>query len=278
MRAFLLLVGILCCVSALGTEVLLYLVDGAVIQGELEAGVPAHLSMNLATGGTVVLKLGDLKTIRFYRGAASCEVEDWSGQIYKGEILNLGSAFTVREAGGASRSIPLGQVVSITFFRASGAPSSPITPGKPGLTLQVPEDLAKAFSSTRWSFFLGLGYSVIGFIEQNGFDFPRNEIGLNVSIGVHWRHFFLPSWFEVQAILSECGASNTASAKECLNISRFLYIQLATDIFILPSIGLGTLIAFAPNAFFDLGLLLNLGLLISGWIYPFPYLGVLVTF
>jgi len=279
MRVLLRFLAAFLVIPAVGMEVLFYLADGTVIQGELEAGIPTNLSMNLATGGTVVLKLSDLKTIRLYRGTASCEVEDWSGQIYKGEILNLGSAFTVRETGGASRSIPIGQVVSITFSRPGGSPVSPVTPSKPGPFFQVPEDLAKAFSSSRWSFFLGLGYSVAGLIERNGFDFPRNEVGLNISLGLHWRHFFLPSWFEVQNILSECGAINVDAAKDCLNITRFFYIQLATDLLIYPSVGLGVLISFAPNAFFDLGILLNLGLLVGwGWPYPFPYLGVLIAF
>jgi len=279
MRVFLYFLAAFMAFSVAGKEVLFYLVDGTVIQGELEAGVPVNLSMQLATGGTVVLKLGDLKTIRLYRGASSCEVEDWSGQIYKGEILNLGSVFTVREAGGASRSIPIGQVVSITFSRPGTVPVSPVTPTKPGQPTQVPEDLAQAFHASRWSFFLGLGYSVAGFIERNGFDFPRNEVGLNASLGLHWRHFFLPGWFEVQSILSECGALNLTTAKDCLGLSRFLYIQLATDVLIYPSIGFGILISFAPNAFFDLGVLLNLGLLVGwGWPFPFPYLGALITF
>jgi hypothetical protein len=279
MRVLLYFLAAFLVIPAVGMEVLFYLADGTVIQGELEAGIPTNLSMNLATGGTVVLKLSDLKTIRLYRGTASCEVEDWSGQIYKGEILNLGSAFTVREPGGASRSIPIGQVVSITFSRPSGSPVLPVTPSKPGPSVQVSEDLAKAFSLSQWSFFLGLGYSVAGLIERNGFGFPRNEVGLNVSLGLHWRHFFLPSWFEVQNILSECGAMNVAAAKDCLDITRFFYIQLATDLLISPSVGMGVLISFAPNAFFDLGILLNLGLLVGwGWPYPFPYLGVLIVF
>lgn len=263
-------------VETFAATVSVVLLNGTVVEGQVESGLPVQLSMTLPSGDLVVLNTNDVKIIRFQRGGQAHEVENWASQIFQGTIMNLGSVITLVERGGATRSIPRTEIAYIRFL-----PAAPVTPS-PGVNLapgapEPPATVVEAYKETEWAFFLGLGYSAAGFLQHNGFGYPRNEVGLNASLGVHWRLFFPPSLAEIELRLRNCGASTVEQARACLNIRQFLYMQVATDLLIYPSLGVGVWIPLGESAFLDFGVLLNLGLL-AWWPYPFPYLGVGLLF
>lgn len=260
-------------VEALAATVSVVLLNGTVVEGKVESGLPAQFSMTLPSGDLVVLKISDVKIVRFQRGGQAHEVENWAGQIFQGTIMNLGSVITIVESGGATRSIPRAEIAYIRFLQMTPTPATGPAPVTPGGLVTVLE----AYKETEWTFFLGLGYSVAGFLQRNGFGYPRNEVGLNVSLGVHWRLFFPPSLAEAELRLKNCGASTVEEGRACLNLRQFLYIQVATDLLLYPSLGVGMWIPLGESAFLDFGILLNLGLL-AWWPYPFPYLGVGLLF
>lgn len=266
----------LAALETFASTVSVVLLNGTVVEGQVESGLPAQLSMTLPSGDLVVLNSSDVKIIRFQRGGQAHEVENWAGQIFQGTIMNLGSVITVVERGGATRSIPRAEIAYIRFLPASPLTLSPGAGPAPS-TLGTPATVLEAYKESEWAFFLGLGYSAVGFLQRNGFGYPRNEVGLNVSLGVHWRLFFPPSLAEVELRLKNCGASTVEQARACLNLRQFLYVQVATDFLIYPSLGLGVWIPLGESAFLDFGILLNLGLL-AWWPYPFPYLGVGLLF
>lgn len=269
---FLVLLG----VEAFAATVSVVLLNGTVVEGQVESGLPAQLSMTLPSGDFVVLNTSDVKLIRFQRGGQAHEVENWMGQIFQGTIMNLGSVIIVVERGGATRSIPRAEIAYIRVLQPARVISGPGVSPTPGAR-EIPAAVLEAYKESEWAFFLGLGYSVAGFLQRNGFGYPRTEVGLNLSFGIHWRLFFPPSLAEAELRLKNCRASTVEEARACLNLRQFLYVQVATDLLIYPSLGVGVWIPLGESAFLDFGIFLNLGLL-AWWPYPFPYLGVGLVF
>ncbi len=257
--------------------------DGNIVVGQITGGIPEKINMVKTTGEVITLDRSQLKQLIVVQTSPKprYQIDTWSGESYTGEMTNLAQIITV-QAVGEVRTIPVSNIVSITFSSQPTPVVSPEPPVVPGSFLGC-ENLVEQYEMANWNFYLGLGYTIVGVMQRNGFGYPRHSIGVSVTLGLQWRFFFSPGVAEVERALERrcseaCVGTELSkavqSAVSCLAFNRFLYIQFGVDFLMLPSIGIGGLIAIGPGAFFDLGIVVNPFL---PWFpLPIPYIGVML--
>ena len=255
--------------------------DGGFVQGRIVAGVPPLIGMELASGEKVTLSRDNLKVL--YLGTeAGDQVETRDGNVLVGEVTGLAPVITVETEGGDVITL---SPDNIEFIRFAVVPPVQTTPSPvPPPTQPCLDSLLDAYRASHWSLGIGLGYFLLGLVERNGFGYPLNAFGFSATLGAFFRHYWAPHPLVIEEELSErcaeaCDEQEleeaVAVAVDCLDISRFPYLQVGTDFLVLLGVGAGMSFPLGKGALFDVGVVFNPNIPVWKFI---PYLGIIVVF
>ena len=258
-------------------------VDGNVIQGTIEFGIPQAISIETSAGDIFTVQKGNIKAIRFEHGEKEGweTVETFDGNILSGKIGGIPDVLGVRTASGDVLSVKKSSIQEIRFAQAGVTIQPAPGPTQPGAVLQALQWLTEHYKERQSGFTIGLDLIVAGQMTRNGFGYPVGTLGVTATLGLAWRGYTVPPVSKVseaaQAVLSEDptlqGDDLVEAVKAELKKTSFFYFQLGTDVFFFPSAGVGMVFALGETAFFDVGVLYNP--LLSFFL---PWLGVMILF
>jgi hypothetical protein len=279
LAVFLLLVG----VAGLVWGDVIITVEGSVIQGTIEFGIPGIISLETASGDIFTIKKENIKSIRFAEEEGKGDtVETYDGNILIGSIGGIPDVIGIRTASGDILSVKRSSIREIRFEAAQAQPQPQPQPGPQPVSVQAAiDDLVGLYKERIGSFALGLDLFLAGQMVRNGFGYPLSSLGLSATLGVVWRGYSIPPAKRVEAVAEEALAANATlssddlveEVKKDLKKSSFFYFQLGTDVLIFPSVGVGLLFPLGDSGFIDVGALYNPLLMLF-----LPYLGVIIVF
>jgi len=269
--------------AAIGAETIITS-GGSVLAGVIETGLPAAVSVTSETGDVFTVQRANMKHVRFGEDR-EVTVETFDGNIIIGTLGGISDIFGLKTEGGDVQSISVDSIVEIRFEPAAGeAPAAAPRPVPPAV-VSAPASLVGAvveqYDERSGSFTLGLDSGLqLGYSVLNGFDVPRFTIGVNgILLGAVGRLYFPPSTDRVERIadrLLSGGAGDLDALVEAVReeATPFLlpYVQLGTDMFIIPHVGGGVMFRLGRSFYIDVGGTIDtLGV-------PWPSLGVLIFF
>lgn len=256
---------------------------GSVLQGTIEFGIPAVISVASSTGDIFTVQRTNIKAIVFSEEKGTA-VETFDGNILVGALGGIPEVIGLRTSAGDIQSVRLESIQEIRFDPAA-IPVTPTTPtpttapttGSP-LATQVGELYSDR--STKLSLALDLGYQ-IALVGRNGFGYPTNAFGFDfITMGLDVRFYMPPSRADVEE-----SASTLIAAMPGLSFDRLVeetieettpridfYIQMGTWAFLFPEVGGGVLVRITPSLYLDIGVSVDLSL--ATW----PNLGVVWIF
>jgi len=234
---------------------------GSVLTGVIETGLPATVSVTSDTGDVFTVQRANMKHVRF-GDRNQVTVETFDGNIIVGTLGGISDIFGLKTEGGDVQSISVDSVVEIRFEppAAEEAPPPAEPVGAPSASI-VPT-VVDAYEEHSGSFTLGLDSGLqLGFSMKNGFELPRFTIGINAILrGAVGRYYFPPTADRVERIAERLVGDGIADFETLLEETRleatpFLipYIQLGTDAFTIPHVGVGLLFRLGRAFYFDLG-------------------------
>ncbi len=260
---------------------------GSVLQGTIEFGIPAVISVASSTGDIFTVQRTNIKAIVFNEEKETA-VETFDGNILVGTLGGIPEVIGLRTSAGDIQSVRLESIQEIRFDPTTALPAAPaaptiVSPGTaPTTTSPLPAQVVELYAdrSTRFSLALDLGYQV-ALVGRNGFGYPTNAVGFDfITMGLDVRFYMPPSQADVEeaaSVLVESmpGLSLDRLVEETIEetLPRFdFYIQLGTWAFIFPEVGGGILIRITPSLYLDIGVSVDLSL--ATW----PNLGVVWIF
>jgi len=245
--------------------------SGSVLQGQIEFGIPAVISVTSSTGDIFTVQRANLKAIRFpaQRGEPTT-VETFDGNIIAGTVGGIPEVLGVRSASGDVQSVKLSSIQEIRFEPVAAAvgptPASPV-PAFAGPADALASQVKDLYASSRWGFTLGIdtGFQ-LGASTLNGFGYPTMTLGVSVAaLGPIWRTYFIPSPKKVEATAREIAQKNVGITLDDLILATkeelpgiFLYLNVGAGFLSLAQIGAGGMFRIGPNFYFDLGLSFDL--------------------
>jgi hypothetical protein len=264
--------------------------SGSVLQGVIEFGIPAMISVTTSTGDVFTVQRANLKSIRLPgEEVGEATVETFDGNILIGTIGGIPEVLGLRTASGDVQSVRFASIVEIRFEPAATTPVAPQPPVTSPPQITPPRDVdamvqsvVDTYGNREGGLTLGLDTSVqLGITSKNGFGIPRFTIGLNaLTIGATWRIYFAPSATRVERKAREMAAADSTLDLDELTVATadeitpfvLPYLHLGTSAFIIPEIGGGVLLRFARAIYGDIGASIDLlGL-------PWILIGVLIVF
>jgi hypothetical protein len=241
--------------------------SGSVLQGQIEFGIPAVISVTTSTGDVFTVQRSNLKAIRFPTGKNEpTTVETFDGNIMLGTIGGVPEVLGVRSPSGDIQSVNLTSIKEIRFELPV------VAPVQPGTTTAVPTPTTAAallaaqvkdvYNAGRWGFTLALdsGFQV-GVSSLNGFSYPKMTFGINgLGLGAVWRLYFGPSPKDIEdkaLSLAQDSPGMTLDELVAATKSRMggilLYLNLGTSMLWRPQIGVGAMVRISSGFYFDAG-------------------------
>ncbi len=276
----------LCGMTGLAQADTIITVEGNVIQGTIEFGIPQAISIETESGDIFTVQKGNIKVIRFEHGEREGwgTVETFDGNILTGKIGGIPDVLGIRTGSGDVLSVKKSSISEIRFAQAGVTIQPAPEPGQPqppGDVLQALQGVIDRYKERQSGFTLGLDLIVAGQMTRNGFGYPVGTLGVTATLGVAWRGYTVPPVSKVseaaQAVLSADpslqGDDLVEAVKGELKKTSFFYFQLGTDVLFFPSAGVGMVFMLGETAFFDVGVLYNP--LLSFFL---PWLGVMILF
>ena len=253
--------------ASYGTETIITS-GGSVLTGVIESGLPATISITSETGDVFTVQRTNMKHMRFGdKGQVTVETVD--GNIIVGTLGGISEVFGLQTESGDIQSIGVDSIVEIRFTPAVVEEAqvvktvSTIVSSDEEMMIQ---EVVDEYEGRVGSFTLGLDSGPqLGFSMKNGFGTPRFTIGVNgILLGLVARIYFPPSVASVERTarrLINDGVSDTDMLLEETRLEEtpFLvpYVQLGTDVFVIPHAGGGLLFRLGRITYFDLGATLD---------------------
>ncbi|MFC2077633.1 hypothetical protein ACFLTM_02365 [Candidatus Bipolaricaulota bacterium] len=250
---------------------------GSVLQGTIEFGIPAVVSLTSSTGDVFTVQRTSLKSIRFpEEEGTEVTIETFDGNILIGELGGVPEVIGIETVSGDVQSVRLTSITEIRFDPAAAPttppPAEPVTPAAapPSVVPRVAPnvdalvaDVVEAFQTSKAGFTLGLDTGLqLGFTSKSGFDIPRWTLGFDfLFLGAVWRSYFGPSVSRVESAALELATEDPSLDLEDLTeetqneVTPFLlpYLHVGTNALILPEIGGGVMLRLGRAIYIDLG-------------------------
>ncbi len=256
---------------------------GSVLQGAIEFGIPAVISIESSTGDIFTVQRSNIKAIVFNE-AKETAVETFDGNILVGTLGGIPEVIGLRTAAGDIQSVRLESIQEIRFDPTAvvATPPTTTTPTvsspSSGTTGSLATQIGDLYvnRSTKLSLALDLGYQ-IALVGRNGFGYPTNSFGFDfITMGLDVRFYMPPSRADIQETASELiaampGLSFDALVEEIIaeTLPRVdFYVQIGTWAFFFPEVGGGVMIRITPSLYLDVGVSVDLNL--ATW----PNLGI----
>jgi hypothetical protein len=268
------LAALLACGALLAHGETIITSSGSVLQGTVEFGIPAVVSVTSATGDVFTVQRTNLKSLRFpEEEGGDVTVETFDGNILIGTLGGVPEVIGLKTASGDVQSVKLSSIVEIRFEQpaeaAAEAPTTgpaPAAPKTPSATRDVEGLVAgvvELHETTRGGILIGLDSGMqVGFTSKSGLGVPRWTLGFNfLLLGFGWRTYFGPSANRVEeAALELAGEDPTLDLEDLTDAVRaevtpFMlpYFHVGTNSLILPEIGGGVLLHLGRAFYIDLG-------------------------
>jgi hypothetical protein len=268
------LVGLLACGSLLAAAETIITSGGSVLQGMIEFGIPAVVSITSSTGDVFTVQKSNLKSIRFpERKNGDVTVETFDGNILVGTLGGVPEVIGLESSSGDVQSVRLESIVEIRFDPSPEAglepeAPQPTTPSEaPAVTTpSVPRSAAavvETHKGAKGGISIGLDTGLqLGFTSKSGLDTPRWTLGFNfLTLGAVWRSYFGPSAARVEETAVEIAAEDpTLDTEELLEatqeeVTPFIlpYLHVGTNTLIIPEIGGGIMLRLGRAFYIDLG-------------------------
>ena len=254
---------------------------GSVLQGTIEFGIPAVISVESSTGDIFTVQRSNIKAIVFNETKETA-VETFDGNILVGALGGIPEVIGLRTAAGDIQSVRLESIQEIRFDPAAVVTTPTPTPTIPSTTPTVgsslPSQVGELYAdrSTKLSLALDTGYQ-IALVGRNGFGYPTNSFGFDfLTLGLDVRFYMPPSRADVEEAASTLIASMPGLSFDRLveeTIDETLprvdfYIQLGTWALFFPEVGGGVMVRITPSLYLDIGVSVDLNL--ATW----PNLGI----
>jgi len=250
---------------------------GSVLQGAIEFGIPAVISLTSSTGDVFTVQQTNLKSIRFAEEAeGDVTVETFDGNILVGKLGGVPEVIGLRSASGDVQSVKLSSIVEIRF---DAAPPAALTPPVPQPTTPKPvappamiisgdaaamaAAIVEIHRDSQGGVLLGLDTGLqLGFTSKTGLRIPRWTFGFDfLMLGAVWRSYFGPSAARVEEAALEIAAKDTSLDVEELTeavrseVTPFLlpYLHIGTKALVVPDIGGGIMLRLGRAIYIDLG-------------------------
>jgi len=271
------------CVSFAGSAETIITSGGSVLQGTIEFGIPAVISVESSTGDIFTVQRTNIKAIVFSQSKETA-VETFDGNILVGSLGGIPEVIGLRTAAGDIQSVRLESIQEIRFDPApvptTPTAVSPVAPPSTGSSL--PEKVGELYveRASRLSLALDLGYQV-AVVGRNGFGYPTNSFGFDfITMGLDVRFYMPPSRADVEEAASTLIAAMPGLSLDQLveqtieeTLPRIdLYVQVGTWAFMFPEVGGGVIVRITPSLYLDIGVSIDLNL--STW----PNVGVIWIF
>lgn len=247
---------------------------GSVLQGTVEFGIPAVISVTSSTGDVFTVQRTNLKSIRFpEEEGADLTVETFDGNILIGALGGVPEVIGLRTSSGDVQSVRIASIVEIRFDPAA-APSAvqPATPVAPSPVAATPvardvdelvTGVVDIHESARAGISIGLDTGMqLGFTSKSGLGIPRWTLGFDfLFLGPVWRSYFGPSARRVEEAAIELATEDPSLDLEELTeavsqeVTPFLlpYLHVGTNALVIPAIGGGVMLRLGRAIYIDLG-------------------------
>jgi len=249
---------------------------GSVLQGVIEFGIPAVVSLTSETGDVFTVQRTNMKSIRFpERAGGDVTIETFDGNILVGELGGVPEVIGLKTGSGDVQSVKVSSIVEIRFEQAAVAETAPTQPApattkpvvaapiaRPGVDELVAE-VVEIHETARGGVLIGLDSGMqLGFVSKSGLDIPRWALGLNfLFLGVDFRDYFGPSLRTVEKAALELATEDPTLDLEGLTdavrkeVTPFIlpYLHVGTNTLIVPQIGGGVLLRLGRAFYVDLG-------------------------
>ncbi len=252
---------------------------GSVLQGAIEFGIPAVISVESSTGDIFTVQRSNIKAIVFNETKETA-VETFDGNILVGTLGGIPEVIGLRTAAGDIQSVRLESIQEIRFDPAAvvTTPTPTIPSTTPTVGSSLPSQVGELYTdrSTKLSLALDTGYQ-IALVGRNGFGYPTNSFGFDfLTLGLDVRFYMPPSRADVEEAASTLIASMPGLSLDRLveeTIDETLprvdfYIQLGTWALFFPEVGGGVMVRITPSLYLDIGVSVDLNL--ATW----PNLGI----
>jgi hypothetical protein len=245
---------------------------GSVLQGTVEFGIPAVISVTSATGDVFTVQRTNLKSLRFpEEEGGDATVETFDGNILIGVLGGVPEVIGLKTTSGDVQSVKVSSIVEIRFEQTVEAPVPPTepvpaAPTSPPATRDVEGlvgEVVGVHEMARGGILVGLDTGMqLGFTSKSGLGVPRWTIGFNfILLGFGWRSYFGPSATRVEKVALELAAEDSTLDLESLTdavrseVTPFMlpYLHVGTNSLILPEIGGGVLLRLGRAFYIDLG-------------------------
>jgi hypothetical protein len=249
---------------------------GSVLQGTIEFGIPAVVSVTSSTGDVFTVQKTNLKSIRFpEEEGADLTVETFDGNILIGALGGVPEVIGLRTTSGDVQSVKLSSIVEIRFDPIAAPPAvQPAAPVAPAPVAAIPAPVARnvdslvakvveTHESPKAGVTLGLDTGLqLGFTSKSGLGIPRWTLGFDfLFIGPVWRSYFGPSVRRVEEAAFELATEDPSLDLEELTeavskeVAPFLvpYLHVGTNALVLPEIGGGVMLRLSRAIYIDLG-------------------------
>lgn len=268
---------------------------GSVLQGVIEFGIPAVVSVTSSTGDVFTVQKTNLKSIRFPgEDETDVTVETFDGNILIGVLGGVPEVIGLKTSGGDVQSVRLESIVEIRFDPAPAPTTAPATttptpqPTAPAQTPVVTQPLV--FSSldaaaeaiveihkdSKAGITLGLDLGLqLGFTMKSGLRIPRWTLGFDfLFFGPVWRSYFGPSVARIEETTREIATESPSLDIEELTeevrdeVTPFLlpYLHLGSNALVIPEIGGGVMLRLGRAIYIDLGASIDIfGLIWYSW-------------
>ncbi len=246
---------------------------GSVVQGDIEFGIPAVVSLTSTTGDVFTVQRTNLKSIRFpEEEGGNYTVETFDGNILIGTLGGVPDVIGIRTSGGDVQSVRLGSIVEIRFdpqaVPTTGQPATPSTTPVPTVAPSASIDalvtgVVETYETRKAGIAIGLDTGMqLGFMSKNGLNIPSWTLGFNfLLLGPVWRTYFGPPAGRVEETARELATKDRSLDFEELTeaveeeVTPFLlpYLQISTNSLIIPEIGGGVMLRLGRAIYIDLG-------------------------
>jgi len=273
------LVALVACTSLLALAETIITSGGSVLQGTIEFGIPAVVSVTSSTGDVFTVQKTNLKSIRFpERKNDDVTVETFDGNILVGALGGVPEVIGLKSSSGDVQSVRLESIVEIRFdpappseleepasVEAPAAPQ-PVTPSGTVVTADaaaMASAVVEIHDDSKAGVLLGLDTSLqLGFTSKSGLDIPRWTIGVDlVFAGPVWRSYFGPRAPRIEDAARDIAMEDPSLDLEDLteavreDVTPFLlpYLHVGTKMLVFPDIGGGVLLRLGRAIYIDLG-------------------------
>lgn len=254
---------------------------GSVLQGTIEFGIPAVISVTSSTGDVFTVQDSNLKSLRFpEEEGGEVTVETFDGNILVGTLGGVPEVIGLETTAGDVQSVRLASIVEIRFDPAPSAASAPpaaqpatttpVTQPVPATTALASGDAAAMAAAvvavhedSKGGITLGLDTGLqLGFTSSSGLRIPRWTLGFDfLLLGPVWRSYFGPRVSQIEQAARELASEDPSLDLEDLvdatrdEVAPFLlpYLHVGTNALVIPEIGGGIMLRLGRAIYIDLG-------------------------